>query len=397
MSVGINANSIYASIRDRNQHLVDSWANDARQNSVSSQSAKNQASSSTRAMEYQQRIQDRNRQSVINQSMSYADALKASRTKNKESNLEKKKLQYSYKKISSQIVRSKTSLSARKAASAARREVQRLKRLRSSGEYDEEELQISIEHAKSMERIAKKKVAHLQQEEMIERGQNGAMAALEEKEEEKQEESEDTEDELSEEDQAALEELDPNVYYPEEYADGIQAATEHIQEEMEYRMAEIQAEMEYHMEELAAQMQQQIAEIHENTTGSMDELSEDMLKMMSDAMEEMTEELDLTELANTIVAPDPNMSEDDLKMLKMKHRTKEMQDIAKADGEYLKSIMDKYEKKGVAGLGFSGGAVSGTPAFGSASSASFSPTPITVSVPAAYGSGGSGMSFDAFA
>jgi len=32
---------------------------------------------------------------------------------------------------------------------------------------------------------------------------------------------------------------------------------------------------------------------------------------------------------------------------------------AQADGDYLKSIIDKYEKKGIAGMGFSGGA-SGT-------------------------------------
>ena len=158
-------------------------------------------------MEYQQRMQDRSKQSVVDQSFSYANSLKASRKKTEESNLEKKKLQYNFKKISSQIVRSKNSISARK------------------------------------------------------------------------------------------------------------------------------------------------AEVQENTTRSMDEMTSDMMKMMSDTMEEMTEELDLTELASTMVAPDSHMSEDDLKMLKMKHRTKEMKEIAKADGDYLKAIMDKYDKKGIAGLG----------------------------------------------
>ena len=189
MSVGMNANLIYASIRDRSQNQVDQWANSAKNRSASDQFAK-KTETSTRSLEYQQRIQDKKKGSIIDQSLSYADSLRASRAKAKETNLEKKRLQYSYKKISSQIVRSKDSISAKRAASAARREVQRLKRLRASGEYDEEELQISIDHAKAMERVAKKKVAHLQQEEMIERGQNGALSALEEKEEENQENKE---------------------------------------------------------------------------------------------------------------------------------------------------------------------------------------------------------------
>ena len=392
MSVGINANSIYASIRDRNQNQVDQWAGNARSRSASDQFAK-KSETSTRSLEYQQCLQDKKKGSIIDQNLSYADSLRASRAKAKETSLEKKRLQYSYKKISSQIVRSKDSISAKRAASAARREVQRLKRLRASGEYDEEELQISIDHAKSMERVAKKKVAHLQQEEMIERGQNGALASLEEKEEENREnEEENPEDELNEEERAALEELDPNVYYPDEYADGLQTVMEDAQEELRYQMAEIQEEMQYRMEELTSQMQEQMEEVQENTADSMDQL----MSEIQSAMEDMVEDLDLSQLTDTLTAPDPNMTEDDLKMLKLKHRTKEMKDIAKADGDYLKAIMDKYEKKGIAGTGLSGGA-SSAPSFGSAASVSSSPAPISVTLPASYGSEGASMSFDAFA
>ena len=382
MSISINANQIYASIRDRGQTQADAWAGQARGfGAQNKKSAGNSANSSTsvRSLEYQQRTQQKKDNSIIGQSQSYADSLRASRAKAKETNLEKKKLQYSYKKISSQIVRSKTSVSARKAASAARREVQRLKRLRNSGEYDEEELQISIEHAKSMERIAKKKVAHLQQEEMIERGQNGAMAALEEKEEEREEENDLEEEPIEEEipeDQA---------YSEQDYV-----------EEMQLMTADMQEEAAARAEELSEEMELAIAEVMENNKDSMEEMTSEMMKMVQDAMEEMDEVLDLDELANTMAAPDPNMSEDDLKMLKLKHRTKEMKDIAKADGDYLKAIMDKYEKKGIAGTGLSGAATS-APAFGGAAAISSSPTPITVSVPSAYGSGGGSMSFDAFA
>ena len=377
MSISINASQIYASIRNKGQTQVDSWADQARSFDASKKDASHP--SSVRSLEYQQRVQQKKDNSIIGQSQSYADSLRASRTKAQETNLEKKKLQYSYKKISSQIVRSKTSVSARKAASAARREVLRLKRLRSSGEYDEEELQISIEHAKSMERIAKKKVAHLQQEEMIERGQNGAMAALEEKEEEQDQEKE-PEEELTEEELAKEQEYSDPGYF----------------DEMQLMMADMQDEMAYRMEELSEEMQLQMQEVMENNQDSMEEMTSEMMKMVRDAMEEMDEVLELDELANTMVAPDPNMSEEDLKMLKMKHRTKEMKDIAKADGDYLKAIMDKYEKKGIAGTGLSGGSAN-TPAFSGAAAISSSPTPITVSVPAAYGTGGASMSFDAFA
>ncbi len=386
MNVGMNANFIYTQVRDRSQNLVDKWAKEARNTTSTIKSNESASPSSIRALENQQRTQQKAHNSIIDQSFGYADSLRASRTRAKDASLEKKKLQYSYKKISSQIVRSKTSLSARKAAAAARREVQRLKRLQNSGEYDEEEVQISIEHAKSMERIAKKKVAHLQQEEMIERGQNGALSGLEEKDEdlnedqEKELSEEEMTEELSAEDMEALEDYEGSEYF----------------EEMQLVMADMQDEMVYRMEELSEQMQAQIQEVQESNSESMDEMMSDMMKMVQDAMEDMAEDLNLDELANTLTAPDPNMSEDDLKMLKMKHRTKEMKEIAKADGDYLKAIMDKYEKKGIAGMGLSG-AAGNTPAFGAAAPVSDSPTPITVSIPAAYGGGGAAMSFDAFA
>ena len=330
MSVGINANLIYASIRDRNQKQADLWAGSVRNTAATSSQPEENSNTTKRALEYQQRTQDKNKESIASQSFSYANSLKASRTKAKETSLEKKKLQYSYKKISSQIIRSKTSDSARKAVAAARREVQRLKRLKNTGEYDDEELQISIEHAKSMEKIARKKAAHLQQEEMIERGHKGALSGLEEKEKDSKDgniddkansedleraSEEEYEKEMSEDLQAELaayEELDPDVYYPEEFEESLL------------------------------------------DTVSETDLS-DMLGELEKSMEELLDEMGLSELENTMVAPDPNMSEDDLKMLKIKHRTREMKDIAKADGDYLKAIMDKYEKKGIAGSGINAG------------------------------------------
>ncbi|WP_034443198.1 hypothetical protein [Butyrivibrio sp. AE2032] len=377
MSVGMNANLIYASIRDRNQNQADKWADSAR-NDLSGTTG-----SSMRAFEHQQRVQDKKEDSVVNQSISYADSLRVSRSKAKEASLQKKKLQYNFKKISSQIITSKNSNSARMAVTAARREVLRLKKLQASGEYDDEEIQISIDHAKSMERIAKKKLAHLEQEEMIERGHKSAMGGLEEKEKTEDEQNQDeelekSEDELSEEEMNGDEGLDPDVYYPEEFELSLHELVQDAQDAIAFRM-----------EELAVQMQDQMDEIQESSMTSMDQL----MNELSEGMKEMLEDLNLDDLANTIAAPDPNMSESDLKMLKLKHRTKEMKEIAKADGEYLKSIMDKYEKKGIAGINIT----SGSGAFLPGNALSGGISPVTVTIPSAYGSGAPSMGIDIFA
>jgi hypothetical protein len=323
-------------------------------------------------MEYQQRQADKAKRSIADQSVSYADALRASRTKAKETALEKKKLQYNSNKISSQIVRSKNSVTAKKAASSARRELMRLKRLRSTGEYDEEELQISIEHAKAMERIAKKKVAHLQQEEMIERSHNGAFAAFEEKEEEIRESSE---EELKEE-ELTEEELSEEELSEEELA-------RIMSEEMD-----LSSITEEYAAEIMENMEENIAETMEDSMSElMDELASEMAEMM--------EELDLSELMDTMAAPNPNMSEEDLKKLKIKHRTKEMKDIAQANGDYLKAIFEKYKKSGIEGASPGGHGALPTGAPSPESILHHTKTPVTVTLAQPYNSSGAGMTFNA--
>ena len=104
--------------------------------------------------------------SAISNAMSYSEKLKAQRENTKNTNLEKKKLKYQFKDISSKIISSKTSQVARQAVSSARRELLRLRKEKLCGEYDPEEIEAAITHAKAMERVAKKKVKHLEEEEM---------------------------------------------------------------------------------------------------------------------------------------------------------------------------------------------------------------------------------------
>ncbi len=288
---------------------------------------------SARKLESQERTQNQQNRSVVDQSLSYASQLRASRKKTEKSSLEKKKLQYNFKKISSQIVRSKTSVSARKAVQSAKREIMRLKRLKANGEYDEEELELAIEHAKSMEKIAKKKVSHLEQEEMVERSGKGLSGELEEVREE-QEDSEG--EEFSEEDAAELSE--------EEMADAA------AQEDMDAALEEQQYQMQLQMAEMAEAFAENLEQVSESMSDSMD----DLMSELSEGMKEMMEDMDLGELFESTFAPDPNMSEDDLKMLKIKHRAKEMKEIAEADKIYLKGIMEHEKSKQASGAGMPG-------------------------------------------
>jgi hypothetical protein len=317
MSVGI---SNYGNFISNNSGLYSSGGRFASKSSdIYGPFSEHENESTIRKMESDQR-REASRKSIIDQSKAYAEQLRASRTKSKDNSLEKKKLQYSFKKISSQIIRSKDSMSARRAVQAARHEISRLKRLKNSGEYDEEELQLAIDHAKSMEKVAKKKANHLEQEEMIERNGKGLSVALEEVEKDNSEENEEN---LS------------NENYPEEevYPDEWEIDPEQI--------AEYDIEMQEQMLEMAAEMSENMQEIAQESGDGLD----DMMSEMSEAMNEMMEELDLNDLAESLYAPDPDMSEEDLKMLKIKHRTKEMKEIAEADKEYLKGIMEHEKNK----------------------------------------------------
>ena len=319
--------------------------------------------------------------SVVDQGISYARSLQESRAKNKDADLQKKKLQYSSKKISSQIVRSKTSSSARSAASAAKREVLRLKRLKGNEAYDQEELELSIEHAKAMERVAKKKVHHLLQEEMIERTGKGMAEAIEESEEKKDDQSENTEDSEANTDSNSDTGVIPAQEYSS-YSAQMAANTQYLMDlQEEYRFEAKQAQ-----EDMMAELQE-ISELATENTEAVSDMTEEMMEEMQRAMEDMMEELDLTDLEQTLYAPDPNMSKEDLKMLKIKHRNKEMKDIVKADADYMKAMFDKHEAdkaKGASGIPTTTAAA---PALGSASTPSPAQPP-QITIPPAYNSGG---------
>lgn len=217
-----------------------------------------------------------------------------------------KKLQYNFKLISSQIMRAKTSSSAAKAVSSAKRMVAQLRRKRKSGEYDDEELEAAIMHAQAMERVAKKHVKNLQQEERVERGMKAA------------------EDPLPEEECGAVKDA---------FEEAVSGSGDDLLQDPA---------------ELTGQLSEEMAQIQEELSGSMEdisqELSEEMAQLMQeyeDMMSETMEELG-GDLLESLSAADTDMEPEDLKALKQKHRAKELQEIAKADAKYLKAIFQKY-------------------------------------------------------
>lgn len=102
-----------------------------------------------------------------------------------------KRLQYNFKFISSKILMSKTSESAGKALATAQSNIGALYRKLKLGIFDEKEVELALLHAKKLERTARKKLKHLQEEEYAKRcgscqdkmKENGISGLKDEKEE----------------------------------------------------------------------------------------------------------------------------------------------------------------------------------------------------------------------
>ncbi len=253
--------------------------------------------------------------SIITSSQSYAEQLRVQRQQTQATSLKLKKLKYRFKNISSKIIRSKTSYAAKQVAGQARREVLRLKNEKKQSGEDSAELDAAIAHAKAMERVAKKKAKHLEEEEMI-KVSGGPCADRLVEEEEKLEDTNNVSEVISS--QEAGYEQEQEISYDE--------------------MAKM-------MSELSENMQAMI----ENMQAMSEAMSQDMESMTED-MQDLLEDVGLGELTEAITPSGEEMDPEDLKQLKIKHRNKEMQEIAKADAEYLKTIFDILEKEKDSGV-----------------------------------------------
>lgn len=203
----------------------------------------------------------------------------------------KKRLQYSFKSISNQIMMAKTPNTAKMVATKARGKVAMLQRNIDNDDYDETELRHAITHAKKMLRIAKKKMRHLE-EETEAKQKNGAQ----------------------------IQDKDSGVPdLPDE-------------EEKEQEQKEL---------ELDQAMQEYQDIMSEFMTKAMNE-------MMNQIMNEMMEDTQLDELADAFmgdISQVEDLEPEDLEKLKKKHRSDELREIMEADMKYLKAMINKLERE----------------------------------------------------
>lgn len=101
-----------------------------------------------------------------------------------------KKLQYNFKRLSNQILRTKTSVNAKQLVTKTKFQIADLRMKLISGDYDYAEVHSALLHAEKIARVAKKRLKHLQQEENIEKTGKAGMTDPEEMETEKEEEEE---------------------------------------------------------------------------------------------------------------------------------------------------------------------------------------------------------------
>lgn len=196
----------------------------------------------------------------------------------------KKRLPYNYKKISNQILQSKTPDSAQQTVGRARRMVASLKRKLRSSEYDDTELKNAIIHAEKMVRIAKKRKKHIDEEERAKRTGAYNEDAVNEKEES-----------VSENEEAAREQ-------------------------------EARAN-----EEKLRKLEQELKELMEET------MEETVEETMSDALKELADGL--------IGAAHTHMDKEDVERLKKRHRNDELREIIEADMKYLKALFEQMAKE----------------------------------------------------
>lgn len=206
----------------------------------------------------------------------------------------KKRLNYNYKKVSNQILQSKTSDSAQQTVGKARRMVATLKRKLRSSEYDDNELKNAIIHAEKMVRIAKKRKKHIEEEERAEK----------------------------------------TGTYTE---DGVQEEKEASDSEKTDEEREAEAN-----KEKLREMEQELRELMEET------MEKTMEETMRESVKELAEEF--------LGAVHNNMDPEDIERIKKQHRADELREIIEADMKYLKALFEQLAKEKQAAMNGSGSA-----------------------------------------
>ena len=267
--------------------------------------------------------------SIVTSSLSYSESLRDQRQQTKNTTLALKKLKYQFKNISSKILRSKTSQAAKQAAGQARREVLRLKRQKQNSDSDSEEIEAAIAHAQAMERVAKKKAKHLEEEEMV-KAAGGIWQG----------------DQICEEETKDVQDAEAENAQNEEEMSAEGSADEVSGDLSAYKYAgnEAYAGDSYDISDYIALGMDAFYAQAGDFMSEMSDFTSEMMQEMSDSLRDLMEEMGLDVESDTVVSVNREMDPADLKMMKIKHRNKEMKDIVKADAEYLKAVFNHLEK-----------------------------------------------------
>lgn len=102
----------------------------------------------------------------------------------------KKKLQYNFKRLSNQIMQSKTSINAKQITTKTKFQIADLRMKLISGDYDYVEIHNALTHAEKIARVAKKRLKNLQEEENLEKSGGKGLTDPEEMQTEKDEDDE---------------------------------------------------------------------------------------------------------------------------------------------------------------------------------------------------------------
>ena len=242
------------------------------------------------------------------------------KTEDKEEPKENTSVNYNFRSVTSKIQQARTSASAGQAVLSAKRKIQELKRKLANSDADPDEVTFALNHAKRIERVARKKQHHLEMEEQIVRTQKR--------------------DERLDKTKEAAETI-------------VMSQRDLLEEELTDRQNEFDEKQTAMFVEAMEKLKETQSEITDDMISSVDE----MIKSLTEEEQEMLSEM--AEMLEDMEILDPHMSEDDLKKLKTKHRNAENKEIVKADADYWKSMMKHNAEKAAASP--AGGSVSASP------------------------------------
>lgn len=244
---------------------------------------------------------------------------------NKDKEKIKKRLDYSYQKVSNQVIMAKNSLSASRAVLSARRSLSELKMKLKKAECSDDEKQAALAHATSMLRIAMKKKKHLEMEEMIK-----STMKMDERL---------GKNSISEE--SPLSKLvNSNEQNPGNEEAEVREQSENLDSLDNINDIDFidMAESSYDYEYSDLLDEESIIDTNSENDSEIDsQINEDLTESLLEMNEELSEEMN--ELMDMMDAINPHMDKEHFEKLKTKNRCEEQKEQVKADMEYLKVII----------------------------------------------------------